>query len=165
MELHLVRHAIAEEPRLGLADARRALTPRGARRFERAARGMRALGVECDLLVHSPWLRAQETAEILSAELGHGHELCVSAALARAPDEHLLADLRAERVVFVGHEPWLTDLLLWLALGWRVHEASGHAARITLRKGGLAQLRGEPRPGEMRLVGLYTPRSLRRAGR
>lgn len=165
MELYLVRHASAEDPRPGLDDARRALTPRGVRRFERAARGMRALGVECELVLHSPWLRAQETAEILSAEFGSAHELCVSAALARAPDERLLEELRAERVVLVGHEPWLTDLLLWLALGWRVHEAAGRAARVELRKGGLAQLRGEPRPGEMRLVGLYTPRSLRRAGR
>lgn len=165
MDLYLVRHAIAEEPRAGQADARRALTARGRKRFERAARGMRELGVACDVLVHSPWLRAQETAEILSAELGGEHELCVSAALARVPDATLLAELRGARVVLVGHEPWLSDLLLWLALGWRVHEPDGRAARVELRKGGLAQLRGEPRPGEMRLVALHTPRSLRRAAR
>lgn len=165
MELWLVRHAAAEDAAPGHADARRALTARGRRRFTRAARGLRALGAGCDALVHSPWLRAQETAEILSAEFGGDHELRVSAALARPPDERLLAELSGERVVLVGHEPWLTDLLLWLTLGWRVLEPSGCSARVELRKGGVAHLAGDPRPGEMRLVALYTPRVLRRCAR
>jgi phosphohistidine phosphatase len=154
MELFLVRHAIAEEPREGLEDAERALTPRGRSRFKRAARGLARLGVDLKLLLYSPWRRAAETAELLGRL---APERASTELLARPPDDELLALVAskdAPRLGLVGHEPWLSELAGWLLVGER-------RGFLALKKGGVIWLSGEPTPGGMQLRAFYTPRVLR----
>lgn len=154
MELFLVRHAIAEARAAGRPDEDRALTPKGRQRFEAEVRGLLALGVAFDRLLHSPWRRAAQTAALLAPCCEVAPEPCE--ALARAPDPELLRALEGERVALVGHEPWLSELAAWLCLG----RADG--SWLELKKGGVIWLGGPPEPGQMVLRALHPPRSLRR---
>jgi len=163
MDLYLIRHAPAEERAPGGDDRLRALTRPGRARAREAARGLRRVAGRIELVRHSPWTRALESAEIVARRFDCGLE--VHAALARAPDEALLAALDGERLALVGHEPWLGELALWLSLGWRVRAGLERPAALALTKCGVAHLRGDPEPGAMRLVALYTGRDLARLGR
>ncbi len=154
MDLFIVRHAEAEPRRAGRDDARRALTEDGERRWRRSVAGLERLEVKLDHLLHSPWLRAVQTADAL-AKLLDG-ESAVTENLARAPGVALLKELKGERVAVVGHEPWLSQLLAWLVLG---REEDG--ARFELKKGAVAWLEGRPSPGGMVLKALLTPKALR----
>ncbi|WP_460170686.1 SixA phosphatase family protein [Thermus sp. FJN-A] len=140
------------------SDEARPLSKEGRRRFRRAVRGLGRLGVRLDRLYHSPLLRAVETADLLVDLVGG--ERAATPLLAQPPDEALLALLEGpgegERVGLVGHEPWLSQLCAWLAVGNR-KRASG----FVLKKGGVAWLEGEARPGKMRLRALLPPRVLR----
>ncbi len=157
MKLYLIRHAIAaDEPRDD--DPKRPLTKEGRQKFEQVVEGLDALGVRFDRLFHSPWLRAVQTAELL-APLAKG-ELHVSPELAEPPGRELLQALERETVAAVGHQPWLTELIALLLSG----SVEG-GLRYELKKGGVALLEGEPKPGAMVLRGLYSPRLLRLAGR
>jgi phosphohistidine phosphatase len=59
MDLYLIRHAIAED---GDDDDARPLSAKGAKKFKQAVKGLRALGVRFDRVLHSPRRRAVETA-------------------------------------------------------------------------------------------------------
>lgn len=120
LELYLVRHAVAalrgpDYP----DDAERPLTPEGVDRWRRSAAGLREIGVAVDVVLSSPLVRAQETAEILAATLKPKPRLTVAEALApgRKPAEALAliakyaaAPRGASRLALVGHEPDLGEL-------------------------------------------------------
>jgi phosphohistidine phosphatase len=164
MDLFVMRHGRALDAAAGEPDATRALSDEGRRRLRRAALGLGVLGIEFDLLVHSPLLRAVQTAELLYDRCRG--ESRVEAGLARAPDRALLQSLAdwqqggAERVALVGHEPWLGELVAWLVTG-----ATNAAASFPLRKGSLVWLSGPPRPGAMALRAALTAGHLGRLGR
>jgi phosphohistidine phosphatase len=159
VELLVVRHGISEDAAESGRDADRALTRNGRERMAAEVRGLQRLELRVDRVLHSPWRRAVETAELLEPLAGGGawREACEH--LAAPPGRALLAALRGERLAVVGHEPWLTELIALLALG---NPRSGHA--LDLKKGGVAWLEGEVRPGGMGLRALFTPRALRRLG-
>jgi len=171
MDLLLIRHALAEDPRPGLDDADRALTPEGHVRFERAARGLARLGLGCGECWHSPWKRARETATLLAQTLGAAGptpRTRPEPLLAAPPGAGLLDLLWAqtggplaptgnggeERLALVGHEPWIGQLASLL---------SG-VGGLAVRKGGVVWLRGLPEPGGMALEALLKPGLLRRVG-
>ena len=156
MMLLVVRHATAEEPGPGMEDAARALTDEGRQRFARTVKGLRALDLSIDLILHSPLLRAVETADLLCRLLDPDGRTGVSAALAAPPSSALLAQLDAPRAAVVGHEPWLSDLVAWLVTG-KLDLGPGFA----LKRGGVAWLEGEPLPGGMTLRAFLPPTVLR----
>jgi phosphohistidine phosphatase len=170
VELLIVRHASAEAtpaPGAGGGDDARPLSSRGRRRFERGVLGLAQLGLGFEHLLHSPKLRAVQTAELLLPLLDGECE--VTPLLAETPEESLIDLLRRRaeeraRLCLVGHEPWLSELALWLALGWRVLESETSSA-LRIAKGGVVLLDGEPRPGRMRIKALLPPSALRRLGR
>lgn len=156
MELFLVRHAIAVPAGPDLPDAHRPLSDEGRRRFKKAARGLGRLEIRFDRLLHSPWTRAVETADLLWPLLDG--ESAVEVGLAREPDAELIARLGGgERVAAVGHEPWMSELLAVLITG-----SKSHAGRLAFKKGQVAWLAGEARPRGMALVAFLPPRLLRR---
>jgi len=158
MELFVIRHAVAVPRGPGLEDAARPLTRRGRTRFERAVRGLDRLGVRFDRLYHSPWLRAVETADALD-RLVDGEKV-PTARLAQTPEKGLLDELEGDRVGLVGHEPWLGELVALLLLGKR-----DAGAKLALKKGGVAWLTGDPRPGGASLHACLTPKILRKLAR
>lgn len=158
MDLFVVRHAIAEDAAPGQDDADRALTRDGRERFERAVRGMKALGFRFERALHSPWKRAAQTAELLGRIVRGPLE--ATPLLARAPSPALLKAIARHTeegpTAIVGHQPWLGETIAWLALG-----DADLGEHIDLKKGGVVWLEGEPEPGGMRLRAYLPPRVLR----
>jgi len=158
MDLYVVRHAIAAAQSEGVDDAERPLTDAGRERFRRCVEGLDALGVRFERLLHSPLLRAVQTAEEL-APLADG-ETVVTPHLASPPSEALLEELEDHpSAAVVGHEPWTGELVSLLLTGEFRRPA------LDFKKGGVAWLRGEPRPRGMELVAFLPPRVLVRLRR
>jgi phosphohistidine phosphatase len=125
MELYIIRHAIAQP--LGrkndFTDEKRALTAEGRDRMRDVARGLRKLGVELDLILTSPLVRAVETAEVVASVFGLSRkdvEQTENLAPGASPAE-LFAELKgrpgAESVALVGHQPYLGELISKAARG------------------------------------------------
>jgi len=159
LELLVVRHAIAEDAAASGRDADRELTRTGRERMEAEVRGLQALELRVDRVLHSPWARARQTAELLEP-LADGRPWLVACdELAEPPGARLLAALRGRSLALVGHEPWVSQLVAWLACG-----SPARGAAFEFRKGAVARLEGEPRPGGMQLRALWPPATLRRLG-
>jgi phosphohistidine phosphatase len=154
IELYVIRHAIAEERRPDVDDERRGLTDEGRAKFQKVVRGLNRLEVQLGVVLHSPWLRAVETTELLG-DLALETRVC--AGLAKAPTRDLLARIGAAgtSVGVVGHEPWLGELVAWLVCG---DPRAGE--RFPLRKGGVVHLAGEARAGGMVLREAWAPATL-----
>lgn len=161
--LYLIRHAVAAERGEAYPDdAARPLTRDGARRWQRAVEGLDELGVELDLVLTSPLVRARQTAEILSTGLKGRPPLgelpalapdrpprAVPGALARYSAQHAIA--------LVGHEPGLGELCA-LLLGAR--------RAVPFKKGAVCRIDvdGLPPQAPGVLCWFGTPQMLRRAG-
>jgi len=150
MDLFLIRHAIAEERRAGLLDAHRALTEKGRARFEAVVQSLDLAGFRFDRVYYSPWLRAAQTAELLSS-ITDG-PLIATEALAQPPKPDFFASLEGEHVACVGHEPWLSDTVSLLTTG------TPNGTWLRLKKGSVTWLRGSPTPAAMELRALLPPR-------
>ena len=123
MQVILLRHGIAvdrTDPDCP-ADPDRPLTPEGVARTKAAARGLRAIGVQPDCILTSPYARARETATIAADALGAGRPEACAALLPAAPPADMGAALRARAkckcILCAGHEPNLSLLLARLVLG------------------------------------------------
>lgn len=151
METILVRHGIAEEPEEaelnGRGDPERRLTKEGREKAERVAQGLRKRIGRVDLIAHSPYVRARETAEIFASSFRHA-ELQAADCLTphHAPRSFLpiLKGLQEKGVVMVvGHEPHLSVLASFLLTG-REHPIlefkKAGVASIEWQEAGLARL-------------------------
>lgn len=156
MQILLVRHAIAVQRAHDLPDAQRPLTDRGKSRFNREVRGLARLELYIDGALHSPWLRAAQTAQLL--EPINSGPVRVTERLANDPDHTLLAEVprTTGRYALVGHEPWMGELCSLMVLG-----TAEHGEKFPFKKGGVALLDGEIVPGGMQLRAVFTPRALR----
>jgi phosphohistidine phosphatase len=166
MKLYVLRHGIAvDRGTPGYErDADRCLTPEGQEKMEQAARGMAALGLEFDLILTSPYVRARETAEIVARVLGLEERLEVCDALvpggSRKDLFKRLKECAADsQLVIVGHEPDLSELIGELIAG-------DPNTALDLKKGSLAALSFDrpTRPETAFLEWLLTPRQLRMLG-
>jgi phosphohistidine phosphatase len=126
LTLYLIRHGLAGERGSDDADAERPLTDEGKKKTRQVAKRLDALNLKFDLILTSPLIRAQQTAEIL-VSVGLSHQLQQSEHL--APGGYMdawLAWLQTWRqtrsaevdsnLALVGHEPDLTtwaEMLLW----------------------------------------------------
>ncbi|MFC1705200.1 phosphohistidine phosphatase SixA [Planctomycetota bacterium] len=71
MRIYIMRHGDAESPfSSGKRDSDRQLTETGRLAARSSALGLRALGCEVDVVLTSPYVRAQETAAIAAEVLG-----------------------------------------------------------------------------------------------
>ncbi|MBL8061918.1 MAG: phosphohistidine phosphatase SixA [Anaerolineales bacterium] len=138
MNLYLIRHAIAEEEASSGEDSQRALTEKGAKKMRQIAKGLRMLGVEFDLILSSPYLRARQTAEILSDVFKLKKEIVYSEDLIPMGDpDLLLAEINEkysmDSLAIVGHEPYLSTFVSLLTAG-------GTPVELTFKKGGVCRL-------------------------
>ena len=116
MELFLIRHAPAVDS--ATDDASRRLSPRGRERFAHTVAGLDALGTRFAHVLHSPLIRAVETAELCRPLCDGQLESCDE--LAVAPGNTLLERIQGVRlssIALVGHEPWMSDLFSLLVSG------------------------------------------------
>lgn len=162
MRVYLVRHGVAvdrTDPNSPAKDADRPLTPKGLKKTQAAALGMRALNIEPDAVLTSPWLRALQTAEIVCEVLHFpSNKIVHSDALKGTSDPaelfRELAKMRAKEIMCVGHEPHLH-----LAIALVLH-ASGPV--VDLKKAGMAALELEKiSPPHGQLLAVYPAKALR----
>lgn len=162
LELYIIRHGLAGEHGTYANDNERPLTDEGHRKTKQIAKRLDALDLHFDLILTSPLVRAQQTAEILQT-VGLSKHLETSEFL--APGGDLNAWLNwleqwqssdRQSLAIVGHEP---DLSTWAeTLIW------GEARqRLVLKKAGAIGLLlpsdGSP-IGQSQLFWLTPPRFL-----
>jgi phosphohistidine phosphatase len=164
-ELYILRHGIAVEPGTpGIPDDERPLTPKGLRRMHQVARGLQRLDLRLDRIVTSPLPRASATAEIVADELDASDLLETADVLRSGSDARAIRDWLRERtedrLMIVGHDPSLTDLVTLLVLG----VTNGPRTQVCeLKKGGIAALRPSAASADrFDLVWAATPRLIRR---
>lgn len=139
MDICILRHGIAAERdhRKFPDDGLRPLTPEGKRKLRKIASFLKGRGYGFDLVLSSPLVRARQTAEITAAVMGLEDCLGETPHLAPSGDPRELvseiSEQGAERVLLVGHEPYLSGLISMLVSG---RQGSG----INLKKGGFCHL-------------------------
>jgi phosphohistidine phosphatase len=120
--LLIIRHGLAEDPRLGLRDADRALTEEGWRRTRAAMRGLVALGHVPTRGFHSPYRRAAETMTCLQEAAG---AFPMESRIDLLPEGQpaqvdlwlrgLLAETNGREVVaLISHQPFVSELVYFL---------------------------------------------------
>lgn len=137
MQLLLIRHARAASNH-GEPDVERPLTDDGRREFERVAREIIRSGTRPALILHSPARRTNQTAEILAAETGPTVVQQIASWLAIGTDYEKilpkLAELSADVVALVGHEPIMSSLTALLMGSGRLSFSPGTSACLEFDK-------------------------------
>jgi len=137
MELYVLRHGIAVERGTPgyKKDSDRPLTPEGEDKMRQIADAMRGMDLKFDLILSSPFARAEQTANIVAGELDE--EVTFTKYLEPGGNALELIgeinDEKPQRVLLVGHEPDLSSFISVLITG-------GSEATIDLKKGGLCKL-------------------------
>jgi phosphohistidine phosphatase len=160
MRLLLIRHAIAVPAQdFDGPDADRPLTESGARRFRRVAARLAQFAPHPAAILSSPRRRARQTAAI-AARAWPKTKVTLVHALANGvwPSvcQALAGFSRADTVVLVGHEGWISTVTARL-LGAK------RARAFAYRKGGVALLDiDDPASGKGDLIWFIPPRVLLR---
>jgi phosphohistidine phosphatase len=137
VDLFLLRHGIAEDPKPGESDAARALTSEGRRKLRAVLEVARHAAVEPSLILSSPLKRAVETAEIAAKTFGYKGEILKTKVLQpESSPEDVWQEIREHRaessLLIAGHEPLFSSLAAYL-LG-------APSARVDFKKGALLKL-------------------------
>jgi len=102
------------------------------------AGALKKIGVEVNLVLSSPYVRARETAILAHDRMGKESCLEFSTALASGQDpKHILAELKqrfqkTQKIMIVGHEPDLSNLIARITSLGRL--------RLEMKKAGLAKI-------------------------
>ncbi len=132
MKVYILRHAIAEPSRPGLADSKRELTVEGRRELQEVVLGLRRLKVRPDAILSSRYRRAwdtalmaaealQDSAEVLEFDplIPGGNPLAIWSGMQKFSAE--------SSVMLVGHEPLLSEFAAFLvgcpALGMKLKKS------------------------------------------
>jgi phosphohistidine phosphatase len=160
MFIYIARHAWAYEfgdPRWS-NDSQRELEPEGAERYMRVVQTLAERGFAPEAILSSPYLRCQQTADIISRHTSPAAAVTISDALAPGSDfAALVAWSRAaeyDQVCWVGHTPDVGNLTAALV--------GDRDAGIRFAKGTVAAVRvdGELGYGSGELHWLTTAKSL-----
>ncbi len=131
MRVHLLRHAHAGDSFDWVGhDDLRPLTKKGRGQCERLGAFLAAQQVRPDVIVTSPKVRAQQTAEIVAGALGMSvkSDRRLGDGFGKRELWALLDETGAREPMFVGHDPDLSALLTYLV----------DAAGLSMKKGTLA---------------------------
>jgi phosphohistidine phosphatase len=134
MQLYFLRHGLAESSWNG-DDFHRPLTDEGRTQMEKAAKTMKAVGLELDRIFSSPLTRALETAELVARRLNLtvDEDDRVAAGFDIDSLGHMLSEYgQEERIMFVGHEPSFSMVLGSLVGGADIVCEKGSLARVDL---------------------------------
>ena len=160
VRLFLFRHGLAwphDTP--GMEDDERSLTEKGERRVCQVARGLKRMGLKLDKIVTSPLPRAAKTAEIVADVLSVPYLLEDSEILRpESSASEIAAWLKTrgeKRIMLVGHNPNLSELLSLLTFG------QTEPLPVVLKKAGVAALRDDP-AGRFHIDWIARPRFIRR---
>lgn len=161
-----MRHGIAEDRQIfekkKLEDHLRPLTLKGRKKVQKVTMQLRDWVDQADLIVSSPFVRARQTAEIISQIFFDTKVLEAAELVPSSPPQafkrwlHAHAD-NCQRIIVVGHEPQLSVLASFLMTG-------GMEQVLELKKGGVLCLQVSSfkhvAPGTARLTWLVQPRQV-----
>ena len=162
MKIYLIRHSNAVDPGTpGYEDdSLRPLTEKGRDKMKDIASALKELDVKPDLIVSSPYVRAQQTAEILAKVLKYKPELAfIDALVPMVNADNIIGEINekysVDELVLVGHEPCLSVLIGTLIAG-------NPELAINLKNGGVCCLSSDDLHTERKAVleWLLTPKIL-----
>jgi len=142
MDLFLLRHGIAvDRGTPGYEDdSQRPLTPKGAARIHRIAQAAKQLRLKFDLILSSPYVRAEQTARLIAKHYKMEDRLRLIENLTPTLSGAALVGEIHEKyaealsILLVGHEPGLSMLASTLLTG------DENMLMLTFKKGGLCKL-------------------------
>ena len=139
MLLYLLRHAEAVDH--AVSDAARALTEKGMAQAARAGKFCLRNGFAPEIILTSPYRRAEQTAKLAAEEMKAGKvEIVNFLGSGMAPEtaaEELATYLKFRSVMIVGHEPDFSRLaafLLGLPSNENIHLRKASLTLLTIRK-------------------------------
>ena len=144
MKLYILRHGdagVSGDPTYA-NDDERPLSSKGIARTEELARTLRRWKIDFDMIFTSPLVRARQTAEIVEQGLRLKNRLILTEQLAPTGDVgKLVLEVNTAlptptNVLFVGHEPYLGNLISLMCT------AKGDLT-LELKKGGLCRMHVE----------------------
>jgi phosphohistidine phosphatase len=162
MKIYLIRHSNAVDPGTpGYEDdSLRPLTEKGRDKMKSIASALKGLDLKPDLIVSSPYVRAQQTAEILAKVLKYKKELAFSDALVPMGNaDNIIGEINekysVDELVLVGHEPCFSTLVSTLTAG-------NPDLNINIKNGGVCCLSSDDLHTERKAVleWLLTPKIL-----
>jgi phosphohistidine phosphatase len=146
MRIYLLRHGIAEDAGPRTPDAKRELTDKGREKLSGVLRLAKQAGVQPELVLSSPLVRAIQTAELARKVLEVESPVHETPALTpEGPPQKVWEELRGfrnlEDMLLAGHEPLLGELAGFL-LG--VPALQVHMTKAALVCIEMESFRGEP---------------------
>jgi phosphohistidine phosphatase len=156
MEIYILRHGIAEEPKAGVRDAERALTDVGREKLRAVLEQAHQADVKPSLILTSPYRRATQTAHMAGQVLRCSKivetEILVPGSAPKAVWDAICAHRREPALLLAGHEP-----LLGMTVGYLLGVP---ALQVDLKKAALVRIDQESFGGAPRgvLKWMLTPR-------
>ncbi len=147
MQLYFLRHGLAEDREQWTNnDDQRPLTAKGKKRMAKEGKRMKELGIEPNIILTSPLVRAKQTAEIAAEQLDLENKVKEDARLgpgfAVPAVKEILSEYRdAGSIMLVGHEPDFSETVGSLVGSGRVVCKKGGLALVELEQ--LDSLQGE----------------------
>ena len=164
MDLYIIRHAIAQQldKKNDFMDEKRSLTNEGRERMREVVKGLLKLGVELDLILTSPLVRALETADIVATAFGLSKKDVVPTDNLKpgASSDDLFAEIKkragVESLALVGHQPDLGFIVSRIVQG-------NENLSIMLKKGSICSINVIETVPTLHgnLIWLLTPKQLR----
>jgi phosphohistidine phosphatase len=139
MDLYFLRHGDAGKADEWKGDdSERPLSPAGIEAMSAAAEAIAAFHLDLDMILTSPYRRAQQTAEIVASALKPALATTVDDRLAPGFTHHELSHILRENaelkaLMLVGHEPDFSTSIAACIGGGRVECGKGALARVQLR--------------------------------
>ena len=137
MQIYLLRHGIAEDPKPGLPDSERPLTAEGRDKLRRVLKRARTADLEPTLILSSPYRRALETAAVAAEVLGYKGEIVRTATLVpEASPYDAWEEIRQRKderaIVLSSHEPLMSSMAAFLL--------DSPALRVDMKKAALLRI-------------------------
>lgn len=131
MRLYFMRHGHAEDGTLDISDAQRAITPEGFVRLNNAATVLQRLNIQPAYILSSPRVRAHQTAKVVADALNMPVTIdeAVNFGFHVGDVRRFMVDYPNKDLMFVGHEPTMTDIIGKLT-----------GANIAMKKGAVARV-------------------------
>jgi phosphohistidine phosphatase len=137
MQIYLLRHGIAEDPKPRQSDADRALTDEGREKLRRVLKRARAVDVAPSLILSSPLKRAVQTAEEAADALGYkGKILLAKTLVPEAAPAEVWEEIRVHKhegsILLASHEPLMSSTVAFFlrSPGLMVDMKKGALVRI-----------------------------------
>ena len=134
MKLWLARHGDASDPDHAPSDHARQLTDLGRRQVSQLTRWLLEREEAPELILHSPLVRARQTAETIAGEVGRGvivmEERLLAPGIQTTSLLRRLSDSGVTRIVCVGHQPDMSRCLAEMLGGGRHLFSPGTIAGI-----------------------------------